>query len=397
MKLRWRAPRPDEDAPAHDEVLDPDAPPAPQWTGGQDLKTRGVRAGLWTALAAGPAAVVLLLTGAGATAAPPTATVSSAPAVDSNAQAAAGEFAAQLVVTWLQATRGQEAQLAAFVDADGIQLADVASRATSPATAGITTTAPGQYTVVVAVTVSAATPATAAATSAAASAGTTTAARSAPAAGDRRYFQVPVVTSPAGMRAATLPTPVAAPAESDGITLSYGYRVPTGHPTVATVSQFLSALLAGGSDVSRYESPGASIRAITPAPYTAVKVLDAVATEDFTAASGAPADGKQVRLLATAALTATTGQEITTQYPLTLTARAGRWEVSVLDQAPPLRTPTARPSSSVAPTTEPTATATTSRSAPDTATTTPAAAPSPTTTVPDLPAAPSIPAAPLVP
>lgn len=351
MKLRWRAPARGEVAAqkaAQDE-------PALQskWTGGAELRAKGIRAGLWAGLVCGPVAVVLMVTGT--LSPPPPAAHASAPigVHSSGEDAAAGEFAQQFVVTWLQATRGQEKTLARFIAADGLELPDTAFIASEPATAGISTASNGVTTVVVAVSVQST------ATSPAV----------------RRYFQVPVVSTGSAPRAVTLPTPVAAPATGSDVGLGYPYRVPSGHPTTVAVQQFLGALLTGSADVSRYESPGVVLRPVLPPPYQSVKVTDELSTTDFTTDSGKPpADGARVQVLATTSLAVSNAQIVTAQYALTLLARAGRWEVAALDATPVLALPTARTS---ARSTTDTATPTDTTTAP---TTTPANGGYPTTT-----------------
>lgn len=98
-----------------------------------------------------------------------------------------------------------------------------------------------------------------------------------------------------------------------------------------TVSRWLDAYLVGAGDITRYTSPGIRLPAITPPPATKVS-LDALAlaTGD-TPAAAAPADGTRIHVLATMSTTDIAGITGQLTYPLTLTARAGRWEVSAID------------------------------------------------------------------
>ncbi len=127
--------------------------------------------------------------------------------------------------------------------------------------------------------------------------------------------------------------------------LGYKYRIVAGHPSNTAVQQFLAALTAGTGEISRYIAPGTSLRAISPAPYKSVKVVDLVSDRDFSgeAADKAPADGIKIRVLATAELSVTSTDSVTGQYPLTLTSRGGRWEVSAVDSSPLLPAPPNRP------------------------------------------------------
>lgn len=125
------------------------------------------------------------------------------------------------------------------------------------------------------------------------------------------------------------------------------------------MAAFLGAYLSG-ADVSRYLTPGSSVRPIgdPPAGYAAATALSVHADRTgagITDATTTPTDGAQVRVLATARLTEPGNddpqQGLQTQIPLTLTARGGRWEVTTVDPALAHTTTPAAPTA--APTTEP--------------------------------------------
>lgn len=147
----------------------------------------------------------------------------------------------------------------------------------------------------------------------------------------RRYFQVPVLVSSAGMSVVSLPTPVAAPADGGDARLAYPEELPSTDASYDTVVSFLAAYATGSGDLSRFVSPEAAITAITPAPYLSVEADEIKADVQ---PPKTPKDGVTVRVLATVSFTSQLDQTVTSTYALTLTARAARWEVSSIDPAP---------------------------------------------------------------
>lgn len=320
MKLATRR-RADQPIASREPLAEPGAEPkAPpdvglqaRWTGGSRLATRGATAILWSALAAGPLALVLGLLMVLAISAP--APSARAPAADrSGEQVAVEEFAQRFVVTWLQTPQGQEKQLSPYVQVAHLTLPEVPWRAEAPATASVARISEGLWTVTVAVTLSA---------------------RGSPA--ERRYFQVAVKYLPSGngaaLVAAALPAPVAAPLAAAAPELAYRYRASLADPVATSIGEFLSALLTGQGDVTRYVSPGTVVAAVSPPPYTAVTVTDVLVDREL-AGGTAPASGERLAVLATARATAGPQQVVDVQYALTLLARAGRWEVKAVDPAP---------------------------------------------------------------
>ncbi|RZU46675.1 conjugative transposon protein TcpC [Krasilnikovia cinnamomea] len=155
----------------------------------------------------------------------------------------------------------------------------------------------------------------------------------------------------AGWAAPTLPAQVAGLAPAGRQELAYGRALPvTGQPIPDTLNPFFTALLAGGPEIERYLAPGTTIAAVTPAPYTAVRVERLSALKDAEVGTGQtlPADGTRVQLLATvAAKVGDQPGEWRLTYPLTLAVRGGRWEITAIDTTPAVPTPT--PSSSTRP------------------------------------------------
>lgn len=291
-----------------------------------EWSTRAVSAGLLLCLALGPvgAGVGVYALVQSSTGTQPTA----AAAADlSEDRARAGEYAQRVVLTWLTTTRDDTSELEAMVK--GVQLtsiAEVAFTVRDATVAGIRFT-DDVWTVTVAATVTDAREETA-----------------------RRFFQVPVVLSDDTVTALTLPTPVAGASIIAGTSPEYRTRVDTTSPIGQTVVEFLSAYLAQAGDVARYVTPGVELTALTPAPYTAVTLTDLRALGAVDVAES-PADGQQLRVLATGSAVVTEDQSSPVTYALTLTARAGRWEITAIDAAPAISTPDATTATDAVPTT----------------------------------------------
>ncbi len=175
----------------------------------------------------------------------------------------------------------------------------------------------------------------------------------------RRYFQVPVQVSSGTVTVLTLPSPVAAPSIALSSSTGYKTQLASGSAPGVTVSQFLSAYLAGSGDLNRYLTPGSALGPIHPAPYTSVRLVELRAATAIDAAK-TPSDGQQLRVLAIATAMVTDRQSSPVEYALTLRARAGRWEISAIDLSPALGpaslSPATNPSSasSAAPSPRPT-------------------------------------------
>lgn len=294
------------------EVVDPDVHLQARWTGGPALRTRVVHGVLVAALVTGPAALVLVVGQAASATSPLAAPVAETAPQDGGEQAAVGEFAQQLVLLWLQTARGDEAVLADLVDTAGLQLAETPMTGSDPQTAQLVSTGSGQWAVTVAVTVTDVTVVPV-----------------------RRYFQVPVryTVDTGALVAVTLPAPVAGPPAAVSPQLGYRYMASSSDPVTLAAGEFLGSLLTGAGDVTRFVSPGTQISAVTPPPFTGVQVREVTTDVDLRGA-GATAAHEPVRALVTALATVTAEQAVTVQYPLTLTTREGRWEVSSLDAAP---------------------------------------------------------------
>lgn len=290
------------------------------WTGPAAWVTRGCTGLLFVSLLAGPAG--LLVAGWLLWSSPVSAT--GAPRDPGEAEladerTAVQAFAGEFVVTWLTTTRGQERRLAPYLAArPSLTLPETPWTVRDVTAAGITRAATsGSWAVTVAATI----------------------AESDQAPTVRRYFQVPVVYRSGAMTVQSLPAPVAGPMPAQAPRLAYSHRAGMDNPASVAAREFVVGLLVGG-DVTRVISPSSGLRAISPSPYTAVKVTEVRVNENLAGLdAAAPTDGRQLRLLVTATLTPTAATgTLTAQYPLTLTARSGRWEISSLDPAPAIAT-----------------------------------------------------------
>lgn len=297
-----------------------------QWSMRSTLVTRGVTGLLWVALACGPIALAAWAaggrTGSVAVAAPA--------AVRDDAQeaarAAAEEFAVRVVTVWLSAHRGQEELVGALLpQAGSLMLPKVGLDVSEAMVASSVPADDGVWTVTVAAQVS-------------------DSRMSA-----RRFFALPVKVSGSTVVAVSLPGERPGPqVVAAGPALNYPEEVDLRAPLAAVASDFLAALIAGQGDVQRLVSPEADIRPVMPAPFTSVKVDRVVAQHEV---PESPRDGTRLEVMVTAVAQVDRQRQVVVQYPLTVTVRAGRWEVLTIRDVPLLSTKTASavPSASPAP------------------------------------------------
>jgi hypothetical protein len=177
------------------------------------------------------------------------------------------------------------------------------------------------------------------------------------------YVEVGVARTDDGLVAISEPALVPAPVEIPGAPepAGDGLGVPAqdDEEMAHTVEGFLSALLAGNGDVSRYLAPDIEILPVTPAPFSDVSLERWAVTDTGD-------DTVRVRLNARG--TSVLGGPRTVSYELGLAERAGRWEVTSLSGAPTIEpdesseppATTATTATSASPTTEPAVTTTVS-------------------------------------
>ena len=273
------------------------------------LATRALSLLLLGCLVAGPVALVVVA-GSALGGSPSSTTTTAAPAEDrSGERAIAGQFAEQLVTAWLTSTSDHPEPLHALVPTAAVPVGTrEAFAVTDPAVAGIEAVGEG-WSVTVAASVTDARDVTA-----------------------RRFYQVPVQVSGSSVVALSLPTVVAGPALASAPASAYRAQIPTGTPLGVAVSEFLSAWLAGG-EISRYLTPAVVLSPPLPPPFTAAHV-DELRTADDVDPAAAPTDGQLIRVLASVTASVTDQQAVATDFAVSLTARAGRWEISGIDPAP---------------------------------------------------------------
>ena len=114
-------------------------------------------------------------------------------------------------------------------------------------------------------------------------------------------------------------------------TTKYPYTVSNSAVTSAT-GDFGKAYLAQTGDVNRYISPDAEITAISPAPYKDAALVSVTSLENMDGA--VPADGTKAYVLAEYEVTDFNDNVRKETYPLELTSRGGRWEISTIERSP---------------------------------------------------------------
>ena len=308
---------------------------AHQWTNGSNLGARAMTVAMVAAIMCAPVALVMEVTKADPVV---NSTASGYDERMMNRRDVAAESARQTVRAWLSATDADLKGIAALVpglDPNSVNFPEKASQVGDVHVTQVLPSGPGVWTATVSADVTAE--------------GSKTAAH--------RYFRIPVAVSGSLTPSAQ---PLMLPAEVPGpgrrvpnVRTSYPNQVSQTDPAYGMTAQFLNALLTGKDNISLYERPGTSIAAITNAPWKSVRItrLD---VDDSRALNQVRVDGTKVHVLATVAMSAqepkagavAVTSESSATYALTLTSRAGRWEISSLDAAPQLNTPSSTTSGS---------------------------------------------------
>lgn len=148
-----------------------------------------------------------------------------------------------------------------------------------------------------------------------------------------KYFAVPMVAKEsAGGAGAFLvtapPARVAGPIVAAGVS-PFENRLPADSELVASLGEFFGAYLAGVGGVDRYLSPDTELAVVADAGYTAVRVEEVSADSEM-AAGPVPENGTSVRVQARVTALAAKAEQWPLAYELTMTARSGRWEVTAL-------------------------------------------------------------------
>ncbi|WP_299039932.1 conjugal transfer protein [uncultured Pseudokineococcus sp.] len=311
-----------------------------RWTGGSALAARATTGLVGVALLAGPAALGLVAYSASRPAV--SAAAEAGPQEGSPDALVAGQRAQQWVRAWLTTPSSQEEALGELW-IGRVQLPAVASQVQETTVADLTQVASGQWSVTVAAVVTDPAPA----------GGAGEGEGAVPAAQPvTRFFQVPVAVERGDATVATvlaLPAPVPAPASGTAPTVSYADTVGADAPVSQVVTSFLTAMLTGQGDLEPYLSPGTALVPVEPPAATslAVRSVGPAIADQPVLEPEVPQDGARLRVLAQVDLVDANGGERASTYPLTLTARDGRWEITSLDALPLLRTPA--PSATTAP------------------------------------------------
>lgn len=142
--------------------------------------------------------------------------------------------------------------------------------------------------------------------------------------------------------ATELPALVAPPAQAPAGQVGGGTPLPEGSPAMDTVRTFLTAYLTGQGELSRYTAPDVTMWPVTPIPFNAITVDEVTTADDASTAEveqpdQAPADGHRLRVIAKIKGAEPVGGLTRVTYGLQLAARGGRWEVTALDAAVPVR------------------------------------------------------------
>lgn len=315
------------------------------WSTGARANTGAlIRFGLWGLLLLGPLLGLAALVSVPAANRP--APHQTAPAAPAGGGQGASGFAQLFVAAFLSAGEGDQSKLAAYYPpAAGLRLEGVSQRRTGQqlTVVRLRQTDQNVWSVTVAARITDTHPTPSPSSPAGEDRRDPKADAVAAAAGAVHYFQVPVATAAApggasGYVALSMPAEVSAPARIEAPQLDYGPLRPAlpSDPRTQAVTAFLNAYLTGTGGLDRYLSPGTQLTAISPVPYTDLAV-DQLAIEGESGGepvAAVPADGTRLRLLVQLRARGQDGIRIPLAYALTLSARAGRWEITALEGAP---------------------------------------------------------------
>lgn len=148
-----------------------------------------------------------------------------------------------------------------------------------------------------------------------------------------RYFAVPVASSDAGnaggFTVTGAPAEVAGPGPAEGGASRFTTVLPGDGALAASLGEFFNAYLVGVGEVGRYLAPGTQVESVRGAGYASVAVEEVLA-ESEEAEGAVPADGTRIRVRVAVRATDATGGRWPLEYELSVTSRSGRWEVSGL-------------------------------------------------------------------
>lgn len=296
--------------------------PQATWTSGQGLLTRALQGLFLVAMLCGPLGLFVAMNSSTQTA--PAAAPAGYDERAESRRSTAEYLGREWVVAWLSTARGQEANLRGY----WAQHVDLPEKASVVRQAEVVSAVPaevGVWAVTVRVDLE-------------------------PVAGApvaRRFYRTPVAVQGEGDSATAgvlaLPSQVPGPGLQVTSAPQYGTAVTAGSPLGSTVTAFVQAAMSGrAGEVARYTAPGSQVHVTIPpaqAGYEAVQVTSiAVADGSVARAGEVPPEGTRARVKAEVRLAekgtgpSSAGRPAT--WFLTLTTRAGRWEVSAVDQSP---------------------------------------------------------------
>lgn len=139
-----------------------------------------------------------------------------------------------------------------------------------------------------------------------------------------RWWLVEVVIDGDNAAIAALPSQVPQPRRPDTSDRPTLEQLPPTHPAAATASEFLTAMLTGSGDITRWSTPGSALAAVSPAPCIKVAVTSSLPS----AAADIPEAGQELDLSVDVVCTTHHDSLLLSQYGLHLQGRDGRWEVA---------------------------------------------------------------------
>ena len=289
-----------------------------QWTTGSRLATNGMRAAIVVCLVSAPLSLGWQFLGPDPAPQQVAAEAGEDPDKASR-RAVAGDTAARWVHAWLTTPAADRRDLESIYPSP-VVLPEKASKASEVRVNDAVATGPNLWSI-------------------------TVSARVTPPGGEEstRMFSVPVeVGGKAGNVAATPvtpPAPVATPRRTEPVAADgYGHSATDSGSLGQTVNDFMSALLTSEGDLSRVISPDSTLRPV--GGYGRVEVESIRLAENVAGArdSEVPKDGATAKALVTVQMfekgaPKDAREGLQAIYPIELTARGDRWEVSSLDAA----------------------------------------------------------------
>ncbi|MBB1260164.1 conjugal transfer protein [Streptomyces alkaliterrae] len=301
-------------------------------TGGVALVSRAARWGLWGLVAAGPVLAVGAWAHSGEAASMPVPKVAAEPVAVADTAGPAG-IAELFVTSYLTASPREAEQLDVFLPGASARVASARPVVVERSAAvEVETVRKGYWSVSVAVVLKEAGKET----------GKDREERGEGEPGGVRFFRVPVAAADGGFTAVALPSEVAGPVDTDSEARGLGYGRPgpasKGDPGAATLLGFFEAYLAGRGDVERFVAPQASVRAVTGAPYTQVRLVELAVqgADDGVVAAEVPREGERREVVVELEALEAGGGWRPMTYAVSLQVRDERWEISALRAAPAL-------------------------------------------------------------